>query len=329
MNKARWLIICLCAITAIVFATVSDLFDIPETAAIPFYGEALCPEPSLATPSSYTDVLDGSVIVVPDPQYETKRSPEQLIAQMDYIITRHPDVVLFLGDMVDNAESRDQWAMMKIATDRLTSAGIRWIPALGNHDVLPDGSTLMSDYLHPGAWISGAFEGSRVENTWSLLRIGGVQWMIMSLEFSPRNEVVVWANSVLAQHTEPVILVTHAYLQPVGYIDHFKMPAIGQLHLGNDGRELLAKLVLPNSNIKLVLCGHLDGAFSHSVVRKDGTFAQELLQDYQSLYPNGQSWVRELHLDYQNRVIDVSTYSPLLRRYSVTAGDRFQIQLSI
>ena len=63
----------------------------------------------------------------------------------------------------------------------------------------------------PGPKIS---EGpSKMENVWYTFRTGGVKWLVLSLEFGPRDSVLAWAGAVIDAHPRhKVIINTHAYL---------------------------------------------------------------------------------------------------------------------
>ena len=259
---------------------------------------------------------------------------------MDYLISRAPEVVLFMGDMVDT-NNATQWAVAAEATARLTAAGIKWIPALGNHDANTDRSTLMNTYLTAGSWIGGYYQAGHLENTWSKITISGHQWLILSLEFGPRDDVVTWANSIIkANPTLPTIIVTHAYLYYDGNLytnglyqyyapaSYVWTPSQGC----NDGASLWTKLISGNSNIKFVFCGHTFppsgyGTAERTTARSDSTLCHQMLQDFQELSPNGQSWVRELSFDYTNNLVYVSTYSPLLSTAMTTSDEQFVLTM--
>jgi hypothetical protein len=136
-------------------------------------------------------------------------------------------------------------------------------------------------------WVTGVREPGHIENNYSLIEIGSRRWLIVGLEYAPRNSVVDWANDVIKRHTGiPVILVTHAYLDGS---DGTRYHALGQhgyptgiasIEATNDGEMLWKKLVEPNHNIRLVVCGHYMIARSVSQ-RSDGSVVHEVVSDYQ------------------------------------------------
>ena len=65
------------------------------------------------------------------------------------------------------------------------------------------------------SWFGDTFEAGHVENSFSVLPVdrGRASWLVLALEFGPRDEVLAWAASVLdAYRLTPAIIVTHAYL---------------------------------------------------------------------------------------------------------------------
>ena len=64
----------------------------------------------------------------------------------------------------------------------------------------------MNDYFNITqyeAWptLGEVFESGKIENSYHLFTADGLDWMIVSLEFAPRDAVLVWANQVVSQHS--------------------------------------------------------------------------------------------------------------------------------
>src|SRR6185312_5071176 len=146
-------------------------------------------------------------------------------------------VVAHEGDIVD-ADEPAQWE--RAATTLHALDGV--VPLLlsaGNHDYRRDGRhidrrTSINQYFAPataGGTVEAVstFEPGHLENSSLLLSAPGGPWLLLSLEFGPRDAVLAWADSVLDRHARvPAILVTHAYLDADGArYDHVGHP--GQL----------------------------------------------------------------------------------------------------
>ena len=93
----------------------------------------------------------------------------------------------------------------------------------GNHDYTPGGDAAMGKsglnrYFPVAkfrAWptFGGAMKEGEMANSYHLFEAGGTRWIIIALEWAPRNAAVQWANDVLAKYPErTAILLTHAYL---------------------------------------------------------------------------------------------------------------------
>jgi len=262
------------------------------------------------------------VIVLPDTQWMTQLSPSILVQLFDYVIARNPEVVLSVGDMVSN-NLAVEWTTWAAQLARLTAAGIKWIPTMGNHDYTQGTrSTLVNSYISPPAWITGLMEAGHVENTYTLITLAGRQWLVLDLEYAPRTATLQWANTIAnAYPNTPIILVTHAYLYSDGTRYDWADKGTAQLwnpHSGtivpdqgmNDGEELWDGLVNAHSNIKIVLSGHVIFSEARRTdTRADGTLCHQIVQDYQEVYLNGAGFCREYYFDETNQKIFCRTWS--------------------
>ena len=187
----------------------------------------------------------------------------------------------------------------------------------------------------------GTFETDRIENSYHLLDVpgGGGQWLVLSLEFGPRNAVLAWADDVAKQYADtPAIVLTHAYLYDDNTrYDHIARPSQQwnphSYPLGanggdaNDGEEMWQKLVLGNSNIKFVLSGHVlnSGVGRLSSTRPDGTVCHQILANYQNYDRGGDAYLRVLRFFPDTRAVHVQTYSP---QFGSMTDDRNDFMLS-
>ena len=52
-----------------------------------------------------------------------------------------------------------------------------------------------------------------MDNCYHFFSAGGVDWLVFSLEFGPRNEVLAWANQVATNYpNRRVIVLTHTHI---------------------------------------------------------------------------------------------------------------------
>jgi len=287
----------------------------------------------------------ATVTVLGDPQYEVTNQKPLFRSQVDWILRNPPDLVLCVGDCTDDDKAAS-WTFLSEQLGRLTTAGIKWVVATGNHDyesstgtvgLHPLRTTNMNDYLAPPPWAVLRQEG-HLESSYSLVDMAGQTFLVLSLEWSPRTATVAWANSVLAAHPGlPAILATHAYM----YVDgtRFDYATYGDLQGGSphnanyqtspeqgiyDGQELWDALVLPNPNILLVFSGHVSTASVRNDARPDGTRCVQVLSDYQSdpWYSGG--WLSQYDVDMSNRVVTARSCSPYYRRSRTAEANSFR-----
>ncbi len=299
-----------------------------------------------------------TVVVLPDTQYYASSFPEILVDQTRWIVDEkaHRDIAmaLHLGDIVDSAGDKSQWQVADSAL-RILDGKVPYVLIPGNHDTDANRVGVMDDYFAPSTmpWIAGTMVEGKIENNYTLIDIGPRQWLILGLEFGPRDAVLAWADSILKTYpTLPAIIVTHAYLyedgsrygmaepgladrQPAG--QRFAPEAFGFTRSEgiNDGEQIWQKLILPNRNVRLVLCGHDNGVARLSTFRPDGSLVHQVLSDYQWLYQGsadyagGSGYLRLFEFDYKRKEIRVRTYSPYLNRYMTDDANEFTLSLDL
>jgi len=216
-------------------------------------------------------------VALPDTQYYSSLHPEILEAQVQWILAnlgqRRIALVVHEGDIVDADEPR-QWenaARSLHALDRR----VPYILSAGNHDYDRAGRfisrrTLIDSYFPSEtfsrtSWFKGTFEPDRIENSFAIVDTIEGPWLVLSLEFGPRNAVLEWAARTAERFAAlPAIVVTHGYLasDDTRY-DHRLRPSQPwnpYLYLGdeapggtNDGEQIWQKVVSGNGNIRFVL----------------------------------------------------------------------------
>ena len=315
-----------------------------------------------------------AIAVLPDTQYYASSFPDVFMAQTRWLVenrdAQHIAFVLHTGDIVDSDEPL-QWERASRSLHLLDDQ-VPYVITAGNHDYknLADRMGMGNIYFPASRfaqspWFGGTFEPDHIENSFSLFDVGATRWVVIALEFGPRDEVVTWADSVLRLFRDrPAIIVTHAYLYHDGTRYDFKR-AIHQnfnphdyVMMGqpgttvNDGEELWQKLIARNSNVKLVFSGHdVNGSGLPpgtsallTSTRADGTRVYQMLANYQTcLNPpcdtfsdgtttqtvrGGNGFLRILRFSPDARKIQVSTYSPYLDVSLTDPGNAFSLDLN-
>jgi hypothetical protein len=295
----------------------------------------------------YVNRPPGLLHVYPDIQNETEKAKDMLDSMVSFSISTSPDLVLFTGDLTNN-KTPSEWSFVQYEVARLNAAGVKWIIVPGNHDSNPDRSTLMNNYLSAGAWVTGLRDTGRLENSYSLVTLGGRQCLVICLEFGPRTAVVSWANSIVAANPGAwTILLTHAYLYRDG--TRYDWATYGPAQLYNphspdyqwtpaegisDGAELWSNLVSLHSNIGLVLSGHdvdvvVGSANNNRSDSRLGTTCLQLMTNYQEIGvpKTGEGILCEVFLDFVNSRLYRRTYSPYRKNVYSSPTENFYLNM--
>ena len=189
-------------------------------------------------------------------------------------------------------------------------------------------------------FFGGAFEDGKMDNVWYNFEAGGVKWLILCLEFGPRNAVLDWANKVVASHPDyKVIVNTHAYLYSddtrMGDGDRWLPQAYGVgkdmgVDAVNNGEQMWDKFVSQHSNILFVFSGHVlnDGTGRLVSIGKNGNKVYQMLANYQDGVKGSNrgenGFLRIVDLDVKENTVVVRTYSPYLKEYKSDSENSFQ-----
>jgi len=286
------------------------------------------------------------VVVMPDTQYYAAGYNDVFYSQTQWIASQksllNVQAVFHVGDIVDT-DNAAQWSIARNAMNVLDSAKIPYLLVPGNHDY-SDGNrtTKINSYFGPEGmpWITGTMVTGQIENNYALIDIGPRQWLVLGLEFGPRDAVIAWADRVLAAYPDhPAMIVTHAYLYRDGTrYDAAVTPAQSFIPQSygytasqgiNDGEQIYQKLVVPHPNVRMVFCGHDTGFARLASPRPDGTAVYQMLSDFQwyrideADYFGGGGYLRVLQFDYAAKQVTVQTYSPYLSNYLIDDQNQF------
>ncbi|HEY3391924.1 MAG TPA: metallophosphoesterase [Lacipirellulaceae bacterium] len=280
-----------------------------------------------------------TMIALPDTKGYSQHVPATYLAQTKWIVDekqkRNIASVVHLGDITNN-NTHDQWKNAEAAM-RLLDDQVPYFFTLGNHDYGENGgamdrTTFFHQYFPRDKYSSrpdfgGSYdrEPDRFDNGYYFFNAGDRAFLVLSLEFGPRNDVVRWANEVVDEHADKsVILITHAF---VYYDDtrydwakygakqhwnpHSYPVAKASNHDVNDGQELWDKLISRHKNFVMTLNGHVCGDGLGRVVTKlgNGQELPQMLCDYQIRPRGGDGWLRLLEFRPDYKTVMVYDYS--------------------
>jgi hypothetical protein len=291
-------------------------------------------------PAEALPFVPGSwtLVVLPDTQVYAMSYPEFFKDQARWIVQNRDryniKYVLHLGDITNNNltnQWQNAWDAMSLMDGVIPYA---FVP--GNHDYGATGgtenrTTFLNDYFPVANYthwptFGGIMEPGKMDNSYHLFSAGGTDWLVLALEFGPRNSVVAWANSVLDAHpNRKTILITHAYLydDDTRYDWAAKGPAqiwnphaygVGSDPAGvNDGEELWQKLVKVRRDVPFVFNGHVlhDGLGRLTSTNDFGQVVHQMLVNYQMQPLGGEAYLRLVEFLPDGKTVQVKAYSPM------------------
>jgi hypothetical protein len=313
------------------------------------------------TPTSPTEsppLAPGSITVValPDTQYYTDCRSPHLAAQTAWIrdqaAARNVQAVVTLGDLTEH-NSEPEWEFVRDGFGLVTNT-VPVVLVTGNHDEGDGGSanrrgTLLTQFFPepPGKAKPVLAETAKpgdISNAYYRIKLPKVTLGILALEWSPRDEPVLWAHAALKRYPDDrVIVSTHAYLYddgtrydwkgkgaaqewnpvayPTGKRDTKKDAAMENLHRdgANDGEMLWNALIKKHPGIFLVTSGHVLGKGEGVLTSlgDGGNAVHQVLVNYQMLREGGLGYLRLFEILPDGKTLRMKTYSPSLGLYAV------------
>jgi hypothetical protein len=268
-----------------------------------------------------------TVVLLPDTQFYSEKYPETYVAQTMWIRERvKPDNIKFvvcLGDIVQNAHVEKEWLNAYEASHILDGV-VPYSSVPGNHDlvvkekVITRDSTLYNKYFGVARfkkepWYIDHY-GETNDNNYCTFHGAGRDFLVLSLEYAPRDKVLAWAEEVCRKHpVHNIIVATHSYM-------NLKGRTTGQAKVAdsseNSGEDIWNKLVSKQPNIFMVACGHVGGV--NLLLSKNDAGGQviEILTDYQNLQKGGEGWLRTMKFVPADNKVYVDAYSPLLKQHN-------------
>ena len=227
-----------------------------------------------------------------DTQYyvSTQRYRHFMTEQFNWFVSEYNGgniaYVCNTGDVVNTKTSISEYELGRSIHNILDEANVPNGVTPGNHDVgNANDQTLYYDnwntyfgsqYYDYQPWWGGGY----LSNTshYDLLTIGGRDFIFLylGLNHETTDEGAAWANKVLKMYPHrTAVILTHQFLS-----------TSGKLLTGSYGfaDKIIEKIIEPNTNVRLVLCGHEPASHNLYQTMKNGVTVVELLHDYQFDY---------------------------------------------
>ncbi|MBQ5810807.1 MAG: metallophosphoesterase, partial [Clostridia bacterium] len=242
-----------------------------------------------------------TIVFVPDTQTVMKNFKGQEASLFDWIIANKEKLnikaVVGLGDITEYTNStskrnEEEWQLMSAQWNRLTEAQIPWVPTIGDHDyenLYVDDCTLYNKYFtkemlyqDDNFQLGGLYDENSLVNGYYLLEVTPTtKFLIMNLEVLPRDEVLEWANQVIADHPEyGVIVATHRNMTRV-YCERYTEVSYNH---GNAGEAVWQKMVSQHNNMVAYMSGHTEttGYYANYDTGVNGNTVLQMVCDMQN-----------------------------------------------
>ena len=251
-----------------------------------------------------------------DTQFYSQEYPEIYDKMTEWIAdnaqSQNIKYVFHTGDVTNWYAYDNQWKNADASMKKLDGK-VPYSILAGNHDVgfTANDYTQYLQYFGEKRFADDKnaewYEGGKASA--KLLTVGNRQFLMLALGYHPDDGMIAWANAKLKEHpTTPAIFTTHSYMNTDG-------------SLNATGQSLFDKIIKPNPNVCLVLCGHNHSAevnianIDDNGDGKTDRTVYQLMADYQATENGGNGYLRLLTVDENKQQITVRTYSPYLDKY--------------
>lgn len=309
------------------------------------------------------DERSFSMILLPDPQSYIKFDVNQPVFELMTAWTANNlkdlrvKAVLCAGDLVEqneliipdgvngNQTSTEQWQSAARAFERLDHK-VPYVICTGNHDYgyrrsenrlcrFPEYFPVERNSCWRNTLVSVCNNSDGIptlEN--AAFEFSDPNWgrmLVISLEFAPRDEALVWARELCESDkykNHKVFVLTHSYLEGDGSVIEKESYDVSP---ANYGKAIWEKLIYPCANIKMVVCGHAceiadfkDNVSFRTDRNAAGKPVAQMMFNAQTAdgfwHGNGgDGWLRILEFMPDGTTIQVRTFSPLFAISPTTA----------
>ena len=283
-----------------------------------------------------------TVAILPDTQYYSQYYPDIFTKQTEWLANQRAKeniaFVLHEGD-ITNKDTAPEWRRA-LNSMKVLDGKLPYVIIPGNHDVK---SQLFNQYFPTARYsmlptFGGTYAPNRLEDNYHLFSAGGVDWLVIGLNWAPTDDTLAWANNVAASYpNRRVIVLTHAYLSGDNTL-HGSSPAHDQVPTPpkNSGVGIWNKLVKRQPNIQFVFSGHVvspDGVGRLTSTGNRGNKVYQMLANYQSYgaaagqmgINGGNGYLRLVTFYPATDKVEVKTYSPYLDNYLTDNQNQFTL----
>ena len=267
---------------------------------------------------------DYAFAVFPDIQIMTNYREDKLIYQQQWLVDNAERLkvkfAFYVGDLSDFGQKEYLYERAAKAMSKLDNV-IPYCFVPGNHDYDDNAKTRNQEYFNKHFPVSkhsqlpgfgGVYEEGCMSNSYYTINAGGVDYLIINLEYKPRLNVLRWANVIVEAHPKHrVIMNTHSYLSSTTLFSGGA--SVGKE--GNGGQTIFDEFMVKQSNIFMGFGGHEnnDEAYYRLDYGNNGNKIHSLLTDVQVSSYNGDNKLDVFLLVFvneTNKTMNMVYYSP-------------------
>ena len=163
--------------------------------------------------------------------------------------------VFGLGDMTELVSDPAEWKVVDEAVHQLDGK-VPYTVVRGNHDH-PVNFLAAFDREPYASTFEGHYETKRLMSAYKTFSVCGVDYLVLILDYGPKDEALEWADGVLAKYpNHRVIVTTHSYLHWNGEPMTAEVNNTFCTKLVNSGAEIWDKVLRKHKNVFMVCSGH-------------------------------------------------------------------------
>ncbi len=291
-----------------------------------------------------------TIIALPDTQHyvDNAANVAHFEGQTQWIVNtrtaRNIAFVTHLGDVVEHADQFEiEWQRASAAMATLDQNGVPNNLTTGNHDVNTStgNGTFYDTYFPPSRYAGfnwyGGYLGQLVgdpvnrlnKNNYELFSVGGLDFVILHLEFDLPGYALDWAEGILNQYpNHKAIVTTHLFVNTTN-----QRPTSAYSRPDGTSPEAAWQRLRTHCNVVLVLNGHYPGEGRRTDNNACGDPVHQLLADYQERANGGDGWLRIMTFKPAENKVDVQTYSPTLNagagQFETDANSQFSLDMDL
>ncbi len=264
-----------------------------------------------------TSQYDATIFWDSDTQVQTEFYPEQFVEQVQWVTNEYQKqkgiLQLSTGDVAQFPvlHHEYQWRLADKLYNMYEEGGVPFAISWGNHDQ-EDGTNqrLLSTKYFPmerfernaGDWIlEGWYDDApdrQTDSMWYTTEVNGAKLLLITINYYFTSAQLDWASRIIAEHPDHSVIIATHFINNTSDIDTY-------------AAEIMSKLVEPYANVKLALCGHVQGSVLAHREYEDGRIFYSVMKDYQEIPYGAMELLSLLHFDFENDLLYVNTYSPM------------------